>query len=96
MANPHANPKQNSENLSRADPWSVDFGFETPKFCFKIPQIRDGEMTIKIKFVLVKGGGIGGREEIVQSRFFCGNATTINFESANLIVELFCCHCTGS
>ena len=41
---------------------------------------RDGETTIKIKFSLLRGGGLGGREEnCPKTLFFMGNATTIEF-----------------
>ena len=43
-------------------------------------KIRDGETTIKIKFSLLRGGDLGGREEIrPKTLFFVGNATTIKF-----------------
>ena len=39
---------------------------------------RDGETTIKIKFALLRGVGLGGREENrTKMLFFVGNATTI-------------------
>ena len=39
---------------------------------------RDGEMTIKIKFSLLRGGGLGGREENrPKTLVFVGNAATI-------------------
>ena len=42
--------------------------------------IRDGETTIKIKFSLFRGGGLGGREENrPKTLLFVGNATTIKF-----------------
>ena len=61
---------------------------------------RNGETTIKIKFSLWRGAGHGGGEENRPKTlfffFFVGSARTINFESANFIVEKFCCHCAGS
>ena len=45
--------------------------------------IRDGETTIKIKFALLRGVGLGGREQNRPKTlfffFFVGNATTIKF-----------------
>ena len=42
--------------------------------------LRDGETTIKIKFSLLRGGGLGGREEkCPKTLVFVGNATTIKF-----------------
>ena len=61
--------------------------------------IRDSETTIKIKFAVLRGGGMGGREENRQKRCFFSLGETprqLNFESANFIVEKFCCHCAGS
>ena len=46
--------------------------------------VRDGETIIKIKFAAILREGMG--EEIVQKRFFLGNAMT-TFESANFIVR---------
>ena len=43
-------------------------------------QLRDGETTIKIKFSLFEGRGLGGREENRPKMLvFVGNATTIKF-----------------
>ena len=40
--------------------------------------LRDGETTIKIKFALLRGGGVGGRKENrPETLFLVGNATTI-------------------
>ena len=52
-----------------------------PKGAQKLcPKIRDGETTIKIKFSLLIGGGLGGREEnLPKTLVFVGNATTIKF-----------------
>ena len=45
-----------------------------------IYKLRDSEMTIKIKFSLLRGGRPGGTEENrPKTLFFVGNATTINF-----------------
>ena len=42
--------------------------------------IRDGETTIKIKFALLRGVGVGAREENRPKTLdFVGNATTIKF-----------------
>ena len=42
--------------------------------------LRDSETTIKIKISLLRGGGLGGREENrPETLFFMGNATTIEF-----------------
>ena len=57
------------------------------------PNLRGGETTIKIEFSLLRGVGLGGREENrPNTLFFVGSATTPKFESANFIVEKFCCH----
>ena len=58
--------------------------------------IRDRETTIKIKFALLRVGALGREDLRPKTLFFVGNATKINFESANSIVEKFCCHCAGS
>ena len=45
------------------------------------------------------GGGDGGwgqRGKSSKNAVFVGKFSTINIESANFIVEKFCCHCTGS
>ena len=55
-----------------------------------------GETTIKIKFAVLGGGHWGQRGKSSKTLLFVGNATTINFESVNFIVEKFCCHCAGS
>ena len=58
---------------------------------------RDGETTIKINFWLLRGGGLGAERKIVQKRLFSWETPRqSNFESENLIVENFCCHCAGS
>ena len=44
------------------------------------PKIRDSETTIKIKFAILRGVGLRGREENrPKTLFFTGNATTIKF-----------------
>ena len=50
-------------------------------------------MTITIKFAVLRGGGIGGREENHPKRCFLARATPrqyTNFEAANVIVDQFC------
>ena len=43
-------------------------------------KVRDGETTIKIKFSLLRGGGLGGREENrPKTLVLVGNATTIKY-----------------
>ena len=56
-------------------------------------------MTIKIKFALLRGVGLEGREEKRPKTLLFFSWETprqYNFESANFIVEKFCCHCAGS
>ena len=57
-------------------------------FCADVPDptarmsmtLRDGETTIKIKFALLRGVGLGDREENrPKTLYFVGNATTIKF-----------------
>ena len=55
---------------------------------------RDRETTIKIKFALSGGGGgrwayWGEREKSSKTRFFVGNATTINLEVQILLARNF-------
>ena len=48
--------------------------------------VRDGETTIKIKCSLLRGGGLGGREEnCPKTLVFVGNATTIKFRKCRLL-----------
>ena len=50
------------------------------KSFMRAPIIRDGETTIKIKFALFRGVGLGGRKENrPKTLFLVGNATTIKF-----------------
>ena len=49
-------------------------------WCLNMANLRDGETTIKIKFALLRGVGLGGGEENrPKTLFFVGNATTIKF-----------------
>ena len=42
-----------------------------------LPGIRDGETTLKVKFALLRGVGLGDREENrSKTLFFVGKATT--------------------
>ena len=65
-------------------------------FILNVEIVRHGE-TIKINFRFLRGGGLGGREENrPKSCFSCEMPRQQHFESANFIVEKFCCHCAGS
>ena len=65
-------------------------------FC-KVFESEKARRQKKIKFALFRGGGQGGREENNPKRYFSWETSwQYNFESANFIVEKFCCHGTGS
>ena len=58
--------------------------------------VRDGETTIKIFFLLLRAGALGAERKIAPKRLFSWETPRqYNFESANVIVEKFCCHCAG-
>ena len=61
------------------------------------PGIRDGEMTIKIKFLFFEGGGLCGREgKSSKTLFFMGNATTIKSWKCKFYCrEIFGVHAQG-
>ena len=63
----------------------------------KVLSFGDGETTIKIKFALLRGVGLGDREETRPKTLFSWETPRqYNFECANFIVENVCCHCAGS
>ena len=86
-------------NLRTSTGWKAFFQNVWPHgpygFLEKSQRRRDDNKNII--FAFWGGGGLGGqRGKTSKTLFFVGNATTINFESANFIVEKFCCHCAGS
>ena len=68
----------------------------------KMLMIRDSETTIIIIIIIIfanlrGGGGQRGKSSKMLFFFVCGKTPRqYNFESANFIVEKFCCHYAGS
>ena len=71
---------------------------EDLKSTWEIPENRSRQDDNKNKICAFEGvGALGAEKKIVQKRCFSWQTPRQwNFESANLIVEKFCCHCAGS